>query len=366
MKNLQSLLITLFVLILASCSPSDSASNSNGNGGGSMGGNDDDDPTPNDPWSIPVGEVRDGGPGKDGIPSIENPMFEIASNINSLSDDELVVGIKIGDVIKAYPHHILDWHEIVNDDFDGTKTTLSYCPLTGTAFAWRSRANNTFSTFGVSGLLYNANLILYDRETDSNWSQILQECVNGELLGETPTKISVIETNWVTWKNSFPNSLVLNTNTGFDKPYGSYPYGPYKTDDDFFIFVPSPINPALPNKERVFAITSHNNNSKVYRFSDFIGGNAIRDSFFNTDYLIVGNENIIVAFKMSGPINDLTFTYDFQDSEIFFSDNEGNKWNMFGEAIDGPRLGQKLNPSQSVTSMWFAIAAFFPNPSIYQ
>ncbi|WP_299122050.1 DUF3179 domain-containing protein [uncultured Winogradskyella sp.] len=363
MKNLQTLLITLFVLMLVGCSSTDSPNNDSG--GGITGGNDDDGSAPSDPWSIPVGEVRDGGPGKDGIPSIDNPMFDIASSVNYLSDDELVVGIKIGDMVKAYPHFILDWHEIVNDDLDGTKTTLSYCPLTGTAFAWRSRANNTFSTFGVSGLLYNANLILYDRETDSNWSQILQECVNGELLGETPTKISVIETNWGTWKNSFPNSLVLNLETGFDKPYGSYPYGPYKTDHNFFIFVPSPINTALPNKERIFAIITENNRSKVYRFSNFIGGNAIRDSFFNTDYLIVGNENIIVAFKMSAAFDNLTFTYDFQDSEIFFADNEGNKWNMFGEAIEGPRLGQKLAPSKSVTSMWFAIAAFFPNPSIY-
>jgi len=68
---------------------------------------------------------------------------------------------------------------------------------------------------------------------------------------------------------------------------------------------------------------------------------------------------------MSSAFDNLTFTYDYQNSEDFFTDNEGNKWNIFGEAIDGPRLGQKLNSSKSVTSLWFAIAAFFPNPSIY-
>ena len=63
--------------------------------------------------------------------------------------------------------------------------------------------------------------------------------------------------------------------------------------------------------------------------------------------------------------SDLIFTYDYSESETFFKDNEGNKWNLFGEVIEGPRLGQKMTPAKGVTSMWFAIATFFPNPSIY-
>ncbi|EDP72493.1 hypothetical protein FBALC1_15367 [Flavobacteriales bacterium ALC-1] len=361
MKTLKYLFFIVLSFTLSNCSSSDNPSSGGNPGGGS---DDDGSSPPTSTWSIPVNDVKDGGTGKDGIPSIENPDFMTASSVNFLSDNDLVVGIKNGDIIKAYPHYVLDWHEIVNDDVDGLKTTISYCPLTGTAFAWKSKANNTFSTFGVSGLLYNANLILYDRETDSNWSQILQKSVNGELINDAAEKLTVIETNWKTWKDSFPNSLVLTANTGFNKPYGDYPYGAYKTDHNFFLFVPSPINPALPNKQRVFSILD-NGESKVYQFSDFIGGNAIRDSFLGTEYLVVGDENLIVAFKMNNGTSNLNFIYDYEDSEIFFSDNEGNKWNMFGNAIEGPRLGQKLNSAQSVTSMWFAMAAFFPDPLIY-
>lgn len=360
MKTLKYLFIITLCLTLSNCSSSDTPSSGNDSGGS----DDDGGSPPASTWSIPVNDVKDGGTGKDGIPSIENPVFITATSVDFLADDELVVGIKNGDVIKAYPHYVLDWHEIVNDDVDGLKTTISYCPLTGTAFAWKSKANNLFSTFGVSGLLYNANLILYDRETDSNWSQILQKSVNGELINDVPEKLTIIETNWKTWKDSFPNSLVLTANTGFNKPYGDYPYGAYKTDHNFFLFVPSPINPALPNKQRIYAIMD-DTESKVYQFSDFIGGNAIRDTFLDTEYLVVGDENLIVAFKMNNGTSNLNFTYDYQDSEIFFSDNEGNKWNMFGNAIEGPRTGQRLNSAQSVTSMWFAIAAFFPNPLIY-
>ena len=193
---------------------------------GDMGTSDDEGEienegnNPDDIWLIPFNDLRDGGPGKDGIPSIDNPIFADASSV-FLSDDELIVGIKQGDVVKAYPHYILDWHEIVNDDVNGINTTLNYCPLTGTAFAWKSTTGSTFTTFGVSGLLYNSNMILYDRETDSNWSQIQQRCVNGELIGSIPETVMVIETDWKTWKASFPNSQVLTTQTGFVKPYGT-------------------------------------------------------------------------------------------------------------------------------------------------
>ncbi len=361
MKTLKFTSLLIICFILVNCSSSNPSSD-DATGGGP--GGDDDGSQPSSTWLIPINDVKDGGPGKDGIPSIENPFFETANTVTSMSDNDLVIGIKLGDVIKAYPHYILDWHEVVNDMLGDTNVTLSYCPLTGTAFAWKSLAGNTFSTFGVSGLIYNANLILYDRETDSNWSQILQKCVNGELIGEVPSKLSVIETDWKTWKDSFPNSLVLTEETGFDKPYGTYPYGAYKTIHDFFLFQPAPLNPALPNKQRVFALLN-DTQSKVYKFSDFIGGKVIRNSVFNTEYLIVGDENLIVAFEISESLGTLTYAYDFQGSENFFMDSEGNKWNMFGEAIEGPRAGQKLNKASSVNSMWFAIAAFFPNPSIY-
>ena len=361
MKIFKYLFIASLCLAISSCSSSDT---SDSDGGTMGGGSDDDGSNPSSPWLIPVSDVVDGGPGKDGIPSVDNPVFTDVNSVNFLSDNDLVVGIKEGNNIKAYPHYVLDWHEIVNDVVGSNNVTLSYCPLTGTAFAWKSEVGSSFSTFGVSGLLYNANLILYDRETDSNWSQILQKCVNGESIGDTPENFMVIETNWKTWKDSFPNSLVLTAETGFAKPYGTYPYGPYKTSHDFFIFTPELLNPALPNKERVLAIMD-DTISKVYKFSDFNNGNAIRDTFSDTDYLIVGDENLIVAFKMNGTLSNLNFTYDFQDSESFFKDNEGNKWNIFGEAIEGPRTGQKLQKTNSVISMWFAIAAFFPNPSIY-
>ena len=334
----------------------------------SMGNNDNNmqDNNSTSGWLIPISEVKDGGPGKDGIPSIDSPKFVNISDVgaNFLNDNDLVVGIVYGNEVKAYPHLILDRHEIVNDQLDNQFITISYCPLTGTAFGWKSVVNGVKSSFGVSGLLYNTNLILYDRSTNSNWSQLALKCVNGDRIGDQPLLVDVVETNWGTWKILYPNTKVLSLDTGYNRPYGEYPYGDYKTNHDFFLFTASPSNNALPNKERVYAIIA-DGVSKVYQFQNFTGGKVIKDFFNGKEYLIVGNENLIYSYELNESQSDLNFEYDFNNSESFFRDDEGSKWSIFGKAIEGSRKGELLNASNSVVSFWFAIAAFYPNPIIY-
>ena len=287
-----------------------------------------------------------------------------SASFHLLADEDLVVAVVIGDDIKAYPHAILDWHEIVNDVIGSDFITLNYCPLTGIAFGWNSMADGANTTFGVSGLLYNTNLILYDRKTGSNWSQLRLQCVNGSLKGDEPQLVNVVETTWKTRRTLYPNTKVLSLNTGFSRNYNNYPYGDYKTNQNFFIFTPSPLNSALPNKERLYAIMDENV-AKVYQFQKFSGGKAIKDMFQGKDYLVVGNENIINSFELNASQSSLTFEFSFTNGEQFFKDNEGNKWSVFGKAIEGPRVGGVLKTSKSVVSFWFAIAAFNPNPVIY-
>lgn len=317
-------------------------------------------------WLIPQAEVKDGGPGKDGIPSLDSPKFVNASDSGAsfLTDEDLVIGVVIGNDIKAYPHSILDWHEIVNDEINNNFITINYCPLTGTAFGWNSTANGEKTTFGVSGLLYNTNLILYDRKTNSNWSQLRLQCVNGSLKGDAPELVNVVETNWKTWRTLYPNTKVLSLETGFSRNYNNYPYGDYKTNQNFFIFTASPSNNALPNKERIYTIMD-GDAAKVYQFQKFNGGKAIKELFNGKEYLVVGNENIINSFELIGSQTSLIFEFSFTNDDQFFKDNEGNKWSVFGKALEGPRTGEVLKTSKSVVSFWFAIAAFYPNPEIY-
>lgn len=352
MNNLRIFTFLSVVVFLVACNSS-VAVEENPNNGNNNGNNSE--------WLIPISEVRDGGPGRDGIPSIDNPVFVNSTSANFLNDDDLVIGIVNNDELKVYPHLILDWHEVVNDEIGGESIAISYCPLTGTAFGWK----NQNSTFGVSGLLYNANLILYDRGTNSNWSQLNLQCVNGELIGNVPVAKGVIETNWRIMKKLHSNIKVLSLDTGFSRNYGVYPYGDYRTNHDKFIFPVNVLNSSLPNKERVYAIID-GGVSKVYRFGDFNSGLAIKDSFNGKTFLIIGNGEVFNSFELNGTLSSLTFEYVFNSrTESFFKDNEGNEWDVFGKSISGPRKDQTLTPAKSVVSYWFAIAAFYLNPEIF-
>jgi len=262
----------------------------------------------------------------------------------------------------AYPHIILDWHEIINDNVGDVSVAITYCPLTGTGIGWNRILNGNETTFGVSGLLYNTNLIPFDRATNSNWSQILNEAVNGDLLGDKVAIITLFETNWGTWKALYPNTKVVSTNTGFSRTYGTSPYGDYNTNNNRFFF-PVPKDNRLPLKERVHTILA-GGNAKVYQFSDFDTVNIIEDSFEGANYLIVGNQDFMVSFELGSSVEGLEFSYIFNNTEAILSDNEGNEWNIFGEAISGPRTGQFLKPSESFMAFWFSIPAFY-NTEIY-
>ncbi|MEM9929251.1 MAG: DUF3179 domain-containing (seleno)protein, partial [Bacteroidota bacterium] len=136
-------------------------------------------------WIIPRGNVFDGGPGCDGIPAIEDPEFVSLGEATYLEDGDLVLAVADANgQVKLYAHNLLDWHEIINDEVAGQPLAIVYCPLTGTGIGWDRIIDGEQTSFGVSGLLYNTNIIPYDRKTGSNWSQQRLECVNGELAGE--------------------------------------------------------------------------------------------------------------------------------------------------------------------------------------
>lgn len=325
-----------------------------------------EDSTINSEWSIPISEVLDGGPGRDGIPALVNPQFITASEVNILEDEDLVVLFKNGDDVRAYPHIILDWHEIINDNIDDISVAITFCPLTGTGIGWGRTINGTETTFGVSGLLYNTNLIPFDRQTNSNWAQILNESVNGELIGSRVELYQLLETNWATAKKMYPDIKVVSADTGFSRTYGTSPYGDYNTNNERFFFPVAKDN-RLPLKEKVMTILE-DEDAKVYRFTDFSNENIIKDNFMGKEYMVVGNKDFMFSYLINGDLNTLEFTYVFganaAEPSILLEDNEGNKWDVFGEAISGPRQGQKISASNAMMAQWFSIPAFYET-SVY-
>ncbi|MDF1573693.1 MAG: DUF3179 domain-containing protein [Bacteroidales bacterium] len=319
-------------------------------------------------WAIPREDIFDGGPGKDGIPALLEPEFVSAAAADYLSDEELVIGIVVDGEARAYPHHILDWHEIINDRVGQVDIAVTYCPLTGTGIGWSREIDGSITTFGVSGLLYNSNLIPYDRKTDSNWSQIRLDCVNGALRGTKAETFPLIETSWRTWKEMYPQTTVVTRNTGYDRNYGRYPYGSYRTEDDFLMFPVTNEDDRIPNKERVLGVLQ-SDEVRVYRFAGFDDSiTVVHDHLRGKNLVIVGNQedNFLLAF-INDPGDGSTLSFGAVQGQypVVMTDDEGNKWDVSGQAVSGPRKNARLGTIPSFLGYWFSFAAFYPDVSIY-
>jgi hypothetical protein len=317
-------------------------------------------------WLIPRDQVLDGGPGKDGIPALQNPIFISANEATYLSNDDLVLGFVNGEDARAYPHSILDWHEIVNDDINNESMALIYCPLTGTGIGWNRIVNSKKTTFGVSGLLYNSNIIPYDRETDSNWSQLLLQSVNGTLSGATANTYNLVETTWGTWKQLFPSTKVVSTQTGHNRNYGTYPYGNYKSTNSL-IFPVANEDDRLHKKERVLAVFIEEN-VKAYRFDSFENAlSLVNDEFESKNLVVAGSKdlNLMVAFNREIDNTLLQFEPVLNELPVVLLDNEGTQWDVFGRAVSGPREGQQLESIPQMMGYWFSFAAFYPDIAIF-
>ncbi len=317
-------------------------------------------------WIIPSNKVLDGGPGKDGIPSVDNPKFQKISDGDYLDSADLIIAIKVDDEIRGYPHRILDWHEIVNDEINGFSFALTYCPLTGTGTAWNRVIDGEETTFGVSGLLYNTNLIPYDRKTNSNWSQILLMSVEGQRVSKKINTYPVLETTWHTFKTLFSDANVMTTETGFARNYGSYPYGDYRTNNANIIFPVDHKDNRVPNKERGLGVII-SGEAKFYQFDSFDEEEVVvkHDNFENTELVLFGNKskNFLIAHQ-SVLTDSIALQFDVIDGKIM--DNEGGEWNLFGEAINGPRTGEKLLSVDNFIGYWFSFGTFYRGLEIYQ
>lgn len=316
-------------------------------------------------WTINEDYIREGCfAGKDCIPSIDAPHYSNigGSNLEFLDDNDLVIGIWDGSNYIAYPHPILDWHEVVNE----TGYSISYCPLTGSAIHFE-----TPGEFGVSGMLYNSNLIMYDRRSDSYWPQMLLKSAAGPRQNESLNLLPLLETTWGSWKKLFPNSKVLNSNTNFSRNYNRYPYGDYKNCSspacaDYIYFPVEVDDNRLPAKERVLSIIS-DKDALAIKINSYGTPEIIHKTFKNNKYVIVvsAKDNIGIAFKTDKVLE--ISRWNIATGEITLAEqNSTNRWNILGRALDGAQMIADLSPADSYIAYWFALASIYQNPEIMQ
>lgn len=255
---------------------------------------------PSGECTIPCGEIFSGCSGRDCIPPLDSPTMVPVGDaaLSYLNDDDIVLGVLTADGPRAYPHNILWWHEVANEEIAGEAFAITLCPLTGSGlrFDRRSFVDGQTVRLGVSGLLYNSNLIMWDRETESIWSQMRLEALSGPQMGSPSPMLPVLEMTWLAWKTLHPNTLALSSATGFSRDYRSYPYVrgglDYRTNDnDTFSSTRPPPDDQFENKDMVFGV-SVNGSVKGYvwkRLQERVGADqgVITDEVGGTPIAIV-------------------------------------------------------------------------------
>lgn len=274
---------------------------------------------------IPLGDIKDGGPPKGGIPAIDHPKF-VAGSKTRLKNNSRILGVFHNDIAKAYPISILNYHEIVNDFFGNDPVVITYCPLCGSGIAFDSKIKGKAKTFGVSGLLYNSDVLLYDRQTESLWSQLMLKSVSGPMVGEVLSMLHTENTTWEKWNEKHPNTLVLSYDTGYNRDYDKNPYPNYESSTSVF-FPVSDQNPLFHPKEYILGIEI-NGKFKAYPFSE-----------------LEKSKNGVVHETFQGQALEIVYDAKHKSAEIF--DSSGK-------------------PVPSITNYWFAWYAFHPATAVYQ
>ena len=203
---------------------------------------------------IPVKDIVQGGPPRDGIPAIFHPHYVTVQEATFMRPDDIVLGLEFEGEVFAFARHILNWHELVNDNVKGNPFLVSYCPLCGSGMAFSSSVSNEHLTFGVSGLLYNNDLVFYDKQSESLWSQIERRAISGKYVGTELKQIHLHHTTWSNWSKLHPNTKVLSENQGIKRNYRHDPYSGYETSSRLFFKTLRETPNEFHTKEKVLGI----------------------------------------------------------------------------------------------------------------
>ncbi len=309
--------------------------------------------------SIDLSELRLGGPPKDGIPAIDQPVFISCRDASSwLHPKEPVLVVEHAGQARAYPLQILIWHELVNDQMGDLPILVSYCPLCNSALVFDRRVDGRVHDFGVSGMLRHSDMVMYDRQTDSLWQQVTGEAIVGTLTGKTLALLPSQTLAFGTFCEVFPQGQVLSRHTGHERPYGENPYVGYESRNRL---------------ERVVAL-SWEGKSKAYPFELLRRAGVLEDRlgslryviFFEPETLTALDERQIARSRAVGTVG--VFSPELEGRRLSFRRRDGrivdkqtgSTWTVAGTATAGPLAGKRLTPVRHGVYFAFAWMAFYP------
>ncbi|MCI0584808.1 MAG: DUF3179 domain-containing protein [Chloroflexi bacterium] len=333
--------------------------------------------------SVDLGEFLGGGPGKDGIPAIDEPAFESIADARTWLDDRSpVIRLEAGGEVRAYPIAILMWHEIVNDTLGGVPVVVTFCPLCNTGLVFERELDGVVHDFGTTGNLRYSDLVMYDRQTESWWQQATGQAIVGELTGSALRFLPSQIVSLGDVAAADPGADVLSRETGYVRDYGRNPYVGYDTLDQHpFLFDGETDGRLLP-KERVVTI-GDGASAQAFRYSDLRAVGVATAELDGVPIVVLwvpGTASALDApniddgedagatgvFRPNAEGRALTLARDGDGESAPIRDAEtGSTWAITGRAIDGPLAGAQLEPVVHGDHFWFAWAAFSPETTIW-
>ncbi len=329
--------------------------------------------------TIDLSELRRGAP-KDGIPAIDDPTFV---SLDAASDwvepQEPVIAIEHNGVARAYPLQILTFHEIANDNIGGTPVAVTFCPLCYSAIAFKRTLDGEPVSFGVSGLLRNSDLVMYDRTTETLWQQFTGKAIVGDRAGETLDLVSSQIVSFQQFRENYPDGEVLSRETGHRRPYGQNPYAGYDDVDEPPFAYDGPVDDRLPPKEKVVAV-SVGDTHKGYPYSVTTEKRLIHDTMAGRPLVVVHAPGAVSALdaqqipssKEDGTtgvfdrrVDGRTLRFEYDGDGQFTDTETGSVWTVTGRAVDGPLEGTQLDRVSHGDYFAFSWFAFRPDAALY-
>lgn len=274
--------------------------------------------------SVDFGEIRSGGPPRDGIPPIDEPKFAPIAEAGDLADTEPVITVYIGGEARAYPLRILIWHEIVNDRIAGTPVAVTYCPLCNSAIVFDRRVDGRLLDFGTTGMLRNSDLVMYDRQTESWWQQFTGEAIVGSLTGTELTSIPARLESFSLFRKRHPAGVVLVANDPSARDYGLNPYTGYDTQGrPYSLFngpLPDYINPMArvvtfkaDGKPQAIALTLLTEKTALESGDVVVAWSPGQNSALDRSVIAKSRDvgNITVQRKTAGTVRDVVYDVTF-------------------------------------------------------
>lgn len=316
---------------------------------------------PDSAHTIRLEEVVWGGVGKDGIPALVDPRFVAARDADWLWDGELVFGVEIGGDVRAYPHRVMDWHEMANDTVGGVPLALAYCTLCGSGVLYETRVAGRAKPFefGSSGLLYRSNKLMYDRETHSLWNHFTARPVIGPLVGsgiELRTRPLAVM-RWKDWKRRHPQTKVLSLDTGHRRDYSpGKPYGAYFSSPGL-MFPALTADARLKPKDIVFVVRV-DEGQRAWPVKAFGRGRIINDAIGARAVVLVGDgDGETVRAYDRGAVRFTPRLDGSAAAPVALFDENGGRWRASEDALVGDD-GRRLGRLPAHNAYWFAYASF--------